>query len=284
MSIPVHGQIAEQLRKSTVQTCCRPHSSSGSGFVISPELVMTNAHVLSAAPLVVDSWEGKSSPGKLLRMDIRRDVALVEVTGLQSPPVSLVDSNDLKPGAPVFAVGNPLGFVGAVSSGVIHSGTFFLQQGAQSLNWICADLRLAPGNSGGPLANFRGQVLGMNTMIASSGIALAVPSEALKRFLEGKPERSSLGVVLRPVECKDRGMGLLILNVTQNGGADLASLLPGDILISSNGQRFKSPGDLQRKLLEAKDGTLSLEFYRGTQTSLRKVTAVLSPEQGQNAA
>ena len=217
-------------------------------------------------------------------MDSRRDVALVEVSGLQSPPVSLTDSNHLKPGAPVFAVGNPLGFVGAVSSGVIHSGTFFLQQGAHRLNWICSDLRLAPGNSGGPLANFRGQVLGMNTMIASSGIALAVPSEALKRFLEGKPERSSLGVVLRPVQCKDHGMGLLILNVIPNGGADLASLLPGDILISSNGQRFKSPSDLQRKILGAKDGILRLEFYRGNQTHLRKVTAVLSPEQGQHAA
>ena len=112
------------------------------------------------------------------------------------PPASFADSDELKPGSPVIAVGNPLGFTGAVSSGVVRA--IGVAQGLGSQDWIQADLRLAPGNSGGPLADFAGRAVGINTMIMG-GLAFAIPSRRVQRFLMRSDNQLSLGVVVRPV-------------------------------------------------------------------------------------
>lgn len=281
MANAVPGAVADVLRKSTVaiHSSGRNAKGSGSGFIVAPERVVTNAHVVSGASLTVESWDGKSARATLMKMDRRRDIALIEVASLRFDPVTLADSQKVQPGTPVFAIGNPLGFTGAVSSGVVRSNTFLSVNGALSGNWICSDLRLAPGNSGGPLANFGGQVLGVNTMVVTGGLALAIPSWTLQAFLSGQADPESiLGATVRPVRLRDGGLGLMILELTTKGAAETASLLPGDVLVAAHGRRFTSPEDLQFALSRANGEFISLEFHRGGQTSVRQVAVRLRRE------
>ena len=187
-------------------------------------------------------------------------------------------SSDL-PGAPVFAVGNPLGFIGALSSGVLHG---VAHMGGRS--WLQADVRLAPGSSGGPLADLHGHVIGINAMIVAGGLALSIPSCAVSSFLARPDARPRLGVVVRPISFAHRRNGMLLLEVTPRGPADLASLLPGDLLCVVNGRPLESPEDLEMALDAAGARALSIAFYRGDRRNLRRVTVDLAAERTPNAA
>jgi serine protease Do len=284
MSIPVPGRIAEVLRRSTVQVRSGSgrRQGCGSAVVLHGEQLVTNAHVLTAPDVTVESWEGKTTSATIVKRDRRRDLALLAAPGLDAVPAQLGDSAQLKAGAPLIAVGNPLGFVGAVSTGVVHSIGPIENLG--NLSWVRADIRLAPGNSGGPLADWRGQVIGVNTMIISGGLALAVPSRDVQRFLQGKNSQLSLGVVIRPVAWKGGELGMMILELVEGSAAEQASLLPGDILVAADGRRFRSVDDLQASIDEAQGMVLHLDFYRGGQNNLRQVTARLLPERVKHAA
>ena len=275
----VPGHIAELLRRSTVAVhCSGAQQGSGSGFVIGPHRVVTNAHVISGSHVTIDCWEGKSLSGKLLMKDTRRDLALLDIPGLPSCPVSLADSRFVRSGTPVFAVGNPMGFVGAVSSGFVRSLAFPGSDRSQEASWICSHLRLAPGNSGGPLANFEGHVLGVNTMVSTGQIALAVPSHVLQKFLTEKRSEFWLGITARPVRWRDSTVAMMLLELEANGAADRASLLAGDIIVSANGEHFHSADDLSRSISRSQDGLLKLEFYRGDHALLRQVSVRLERE------
>jgi serine protease Do len=290
MPLPIPGRTVEVLRRSTafISRGSRRHSGTGSGLVLPDDRVVTNAHVFAGGNLSIESWEGKVVTGKLLRIDRTRDLALLEAKGLGAPAASFADSTSVRAGMPVIAVGNPLGFKGAVSTGTVHSfgsgglGSRAADWGSQ---WICADIRLAPGNSGGPLADWSGGVVGINTMVmaaampevSSSGLALAVPSRAVLSFLAGTTRRP-LGVTVRPVNVsggQSFGLGLLILEVTTGGAASTASLLPGDILTGANGKPFRSVDDLETMLEDSGDALLTLEFRRGGDKNLRHVTVTL---------
>src|SRR5215469_819643 len=119
MPFAVPGYVADSLRRSTVQviTDRGRMQGNGSGVVLTEERVLTNAHVLHGE-LTVESWEGERFSASLLRIDRRRDLALLRTPGLKSEPATLADSDQVRVGMPVFAVGNPLGFTGALSSGV----------------------------------------------------------------------------------------------------------------------------------------------------------------------
>jgi serine protease Do len=280
MPLPIPGRVADIVRQSTVVIKTgdrnRPHSS-GSGVVLSPEQVITNAHVIHGRTgIQIEPWEGSVLPAKLVRLDRSRDLALISVPGLRSAPLPLSDSQNARAGLPVFAIGNPLGFVGAVSSGVIHSSVGTNQ-------WICADVQLAPGNSGGPLCDFMGQVLGINTMVASGGLAYAVPSRSVQRFLANAPYQQ-LGVVIRAVEFQPKRFGVLVLALLPNSAAEQASLLPGDILVGANGGAFRNVDDLPAAIEAAQQGMLRLEFYRGNHASLRHVTVDLGSQGKATAA
>jgi serine protease Do len=286
MPVPVPGRVAEALRRSTVEihNGHRVRQGNGSGAVIGPDQVVTNAHVVQGGTLSITAWEGKVVSGSVVRIDRRRDLALVSAPGLNAPVASLGDSDALRAGTPLFAIGNPLGFVGAVSSGVVHAvgslGPGFLG----GLSWVQADLRLAPGNSGGPLADFQGQVVGINTMVVSGGLGLAVPSRAVQVFLCRRNSPQELGVVLRPVSIRAREIGMLLLELVPGGAAEAASLLPGDILIAANDRRFRFVDDLQTAIEDAPAGLLPLDFCRGGHSAIRRVVARLQPEQARNAA
>ena len=288
MPIPVPGRLAEALRQSTVQIQSGDDSlyGHGSGAVVGPDRVITNAHVVRSARLSVESWEGKAMKATLVRIDKHRDLALLAVPGLNGAPVTLGDSSLLRAGTPVVAIGNPLGFVGAVSSGVIHSVGRMRVMGPNggSAEWICADVRLAPGNSGGPLADFHGHVVGINTMIAAGGLAFAVPSRAVQRFLARTGAPATLGVVVRAVGLRNGRAGMLILELVPGGAAQAASLLPGDILISADSKRLEHPDDLLAAIEDSSGDLLRIDFHRGTQDALRQVTARLQPERVRSAA
>jgi serine protease Do len=286
MPIPVPGAVAEALRRQTVhiQVGRGRAQGVGSGVVIARERVITNAHVVGGERLSLEAWDGKEVTASCLRLDPRRDLALLTAPGLQAEPATLGDSDRLRSGAPVFAVGNPLGFVGAVSSGVVHAvGSL------GGLAWIQADLRLAPGSSGGPLADFHGQVLGINTMVVgtrtmSNGLALAIPSRAVQSFLMRASSGRALGVTVRPVELEGGKFGIMILEITPGSPAFVASLLPGDILTGADGRAFRSLDDLQFAIDTAPGALLHLDFYRGGQRKLRRVAVRLVPRQVSTAA
>jgi serine protease Do len=248
--------------------------------VLPNEQVVTNAHVIAGKRVTVESWEGNTLPAFIEKIDRHRDLAILSAPKLNAPAVTLGDSNTLQAGTPVVAVGNPLGFTGAVSSGIVHKGVPF----TGGSTWIYADVRLAPGNSGGPLANFRGEVIGINTMIVSGGLALAIPSRAVQSFLNRTFSGVSLGVVVRPIRLRSGALGMLILELSPGGAADTASLLPGDILAGANDSKFTNFDDLQTAIDRAPGALLYLDFYRAGQSNLRHVCVNLRTASAKTAA
>jgi serine protease Do len=144
-------------------------------------------------------------------------------------------------------------------------------------SWIQADVQLAPGNSGGPLANAPGRVLGINTMVAG-GLALAIPSNDVARFLANGPSHSLLGVEVRPVRIDLRNenrIGLLVMDVSPGEPASIASLMIGDILVGVDGELFRSVNDLEIALHGTGERILNLLFLRGDRRNIRRVAVRL---------
>jgi len=261
------GSITEQLRRSTVQivTGERGESGSGSGVIWdSVGLIVTNAHVLRRNRARVGLWDGRVFPATVQSRDDRRDLAALRINTFGLPAAKPGDSSALRTGELVMAIGNPLGFVGALTTGVVHAiGPL---RGLGHRTWVQADVRLAPGNSGGPLADAQGRVIGLNTMIVAGGLALAVPSNTVADFLKNGAG-VSLGVTVRPVRTRSGQMGLMVLDIEKDSPAAGASLLPGDILTSANGSAFKSFEDLSDAIDSAAGRLLVLRFLRGSSTS-----------------
>jgi serine protease Do len=271
--IPAYGEVGERLRRSTVQVRAG-QQSAGSGVIWdSTGLIVTNAHVAQTRQLTVELWDGRKYPAELSARDGRRDLAALRVDGRQLEPAIAGDSSRLRPGEIVIAVGNPLGFTGALSTGVIH--TMGPLRGLGNREWVQASIRLAPGNSGGPLADAMGRVIGINTMVVSGGLALAVPVNTVERFLRTGPP-VELGVTVRPVRVPSRsGIGLLVLEVAGGSPADEASLKTGDVLTGANGTPFRSPGDLSAAIERSEGSSLSIEFVRGGVDRRREVSVRL---------
>ncbi len=255
--------LAERLRRSTVQVWAG-RMSVGSGVIWRADgLIVTNAHVARDRRSEVVLAAGRSLPAGMIATDSQRDLAAlkVEAGGLEAAPVR--DSDSLRAGELVFAVGNPLGLVGAVSTGIIHAVD--PTSGPRERTWVQADVRLAPGNSGGPLADVRGRVVGINSMVAG-GLALAVLSNVVTRFLSDLEERPYLGVSAQPVGVALEGrriLGLLVIEVESLSAGEEAGLRIGDVLIASGDKPFDEPADLSRALRMAGFGnTLRLDFLR----------------------
>jgi serine protease Do len=289
MTIPGFGELAEQLRRSTVLV----HSGgqgSGSGVIWSSDgMIVTNAHVIRGSRVGVQLWDGREFDAAVRSRDPRRDLAQLHVDASNLPAALAADSSKLRPGELAIAVGNPMGFVGALATGVIHAvGPL---RGLGSRDWVQADVRLAPGNSGGPLADSRGRVAGINTMVAGR-LALAIPSNDVRDFLSVGPANAWLGVTLHPAvvprsSSADKTFGLVILEVEPDSPADLASLMPGDILLGTEDKAFIDLNDLSLALRGAGPRNLRMEFLRGDYTKVRRVTVQLgstSPVKGSVAA
>jgi serine protease Do len=269
------GDIAEKLRRSTVHVRAGLRGQ-GSGIIVSPSgTIVTNAHVATLGRIDVQLWDGTRSQADLLLNDVGRDIAILQVSRSGLPAAVLADSDRLRVGELVIAVGNPFGFIGALTTGVIHAIGPVPNLGP--FKWIQADVQLAPGNSGGPLANVRGEVVGINTMVAG-GVGLAIPSNSLARLLNRRLSPHPLGVVVRPVQITVRGrvrLGLAILEVCKNGAATRASLMPGDVLIGVEGSNVETMEDFERALDGAGERTIRLQFLRGNPRNIRTVAVRL---------
>jgi len=209
--------------------------------------------------------------------DPRRDLAQLRIDAANLPAASAADSSELRPGELVIAIGNPMGFVGALATGVIHAVGPLRGLGFQS--WVQADVRLAPGNSGGPLANAQGRIVGINTMVAGR-LALAIPSNSVRDFLAAGPASGWLGVTVQSVaiprsSSAEKTFGLVVLEIEPASPADLASLLPGDILLGADDQPFRSIEDLARALEGSGPRVLRVEFFRGDYARVRRVAVKL---------
>jgi serine protease Do len=271
MSIPGFGEVAEQLRRSTVLIEAGDRAS-GSGVIWGGDgLIVTNAHVARGSHARVELWDGRELIAGIASRDPQLDLAALRISANDLPQISTADSSKLRPGELAIAIGNPLGFLGALTTGVIHAlGPL---GGIGSRTWVQANVRLAPGNSGGPLADACGRVIGINTMVAGR-LALAIPSNAVQQFLFAGPRAAWLGVTLDPVRvprANAHTFGLLILEVEPGSPAARASLLPGDILLGAEENPFHSIRDLARSLEGSGQRPLRLEFLRGDYGRVRRV-------------
>lgn len=257
--------VGEALRRSTVQVRTRGWSGGGSGVIWRPDgLIVSNAHVARGREATVELWDGRTLPARVAARDPGRDLAALRIEATELPAAIPAEDRALRAGDLVLALGNPLGWTGALSLGVVHAVERTRPGGAP--RWIRADVRLAPGNSGGPLADARGRVVGINTMIAR-GLAMAVPVTAVTRFLRSPEAPRRLGVTARAVMLRigDEGrLGLLVLEVERGSLAAEVGVLPGDVILGLGDLPLETPGDLAAGMAGAADGeVLRLELIRG---------------------
>lgn len=286
MVIHGFGEIAEQLRRSTVVVYAGGRGN-GSGVIWSTDgVIITNAHVARASQMRIQLWDGREFDASLVSRDTRRDLAELRISAANLPVATAADSSQIRPGELAIAIGNPLGFVGALTTGVIHAVGPLRRWGSEP--WVQADVRLAPGNSGGPLADARGRVIGINTMVAGR-LALAVPSNAVTNFLASDPIDAWLGVSVAPVRVPRPGsraktFGLVLLEVEPESPAANASLLPGDILLGTEEESFTSLDDLANSLQGSGPRLLRLAFLRGNYERFRRVTVQLGLQRNSRSA
>lgn len=280
MSIPGLGEIADRLRRSTVLV--RPGGSKGNGSGVlwsSDGLIVSNAHVAQGSRAEVSLWDGREFRAEVTSRDTRRDLAALRISAGELFAAEAGDSSRVRPGEIAIAVGNPLGFVGALTTGVIHAVGPIRELGSQS--WVQSDVRLAPGNSGGPLADARGRVIGINAMVAGR-LALAIASNEVARFLNAESAGDSLrlGISVMPVRLPrfiaGRKFGLVVASVEVGTPAARASLSQGDVLLGTEEKRFTSVSDLAKALQGDTAYVLRLEFLRGDYERVRRVSVQLA--------
>ena len=178
------ASLVENVERSLVQVRSGG-SGSGAGTIWHPEgLIVTNAHVVQRSPLSVNFADGRTLPARLLAYDADRDLAALVVSTSGLPTIKPGDSRSLKPGQWVLALGHPWGIRGSVTAGVVI-GTQLKWPMMPRLrgDWIAVGLQLRPGNSGGPLVDVHGRLVGINTMITGPDVGMAVPVHVVKAFL-----------------------------------------------------------------------------------------------------
>ena len=254
---PEFQQLFRQRFKSRKQQM----QGAGSGFVIDPTgYIVTNNHVVgSADQITVALSDGTELPAKVVGTDDLTDVALIKVAASSLLPyVTWGDSHVVEVGDWVVCAGNPFGLGGSITAGIVSARGRDIGSGPFD-DFLQIDAPINPGNSGGPVFNMQGQVVGVDTAIASPtgasvGIGFAIPSEIASRIVaelreKGHIERGWLGATLQDVPDSDgRGMlGVGITAVERNGPGQRSGLRPGDIVTSVNGQ----PADSTRTLIRA---------------------------------
>jgi serine protease Do len=238
-----------------------PRRSTGSGFVIEPTgMIVTNAHVVEQAEWVqVRLSDGRRFNGRIVGLDNRVDLALIKIDAVDLPSVPLGDSNKLRVGEFVLALGHPFGLEQSVSFGIVSRKGAPLTVAAPGFDFIQTDAAINPGNSGGPLVNMAGEVIGVNSMAARNGsIGFAIPSSLVKLLVpqlasKGKVEWGWLGVSIAEVTDEDlsrlklrEARGVLVRGVMPGEPADRGGVRADDVLVAVDGTPLDSPRDLQR--------------------------------------
>jgi S1-C subfamily serine protease len=266
---------------------------SGSGFVFTPDgLILTNSHVVEGAGrLDVVFPDGRSSRADLVGDDPDTDLAVLRVDASRLPAVRFSDSRRLQVGQLVIAIGNPYGFAATVTTGVVSAvgRSIRARTGRLMDDLVQTDAALNPGNSGGPLANSRGEVVGVNTavIVPAQGISFAIASSiaqyvASRLIRDGRILRGHLGIAVRTVTVPRavthaRRLAILsgvrVESVEPSGPASRSDLHTGDIIVAFNGRPVTAVDDLHRLLAESTvNRPAGLVVLRGDRTIDVQVT------------
>ena len=266
-SVPTPGQPNPDERRA-----------SGSGFIIRQDgYLVTNAHVVEEAERIqIQLADGRRFAGRVVGFDNRVDLALVKIDAAGLPVALLGDSNRLRVGEFVLALGHPFGLEQTVSFGIVSRKGAPLDVAAPGFDFIQTDAAVNPGNSGGPLVNMAGEIVGVNSMAARNGtIGFAIPINLVKGLLpqlaeKGKVEWGWLGVSIAEVgedEAPKFGLseakGVLIRQVVAGQPADQGGVKPNDVVLAVNGTALEGPRDLQRIISSTPVGrTVKLKVWR----------------------
>ena len=264
----------------------------GSGFIVSSDgLILTNAHVVKGArEVTVKLTDRREFRAKVLGADPKTDVAVLRIDAKNLPVVALGKTSELRVGQWVLAIGSPFGFENTVTAGVVSAKGRSLPDDS-AVPFIQTDVAVNPGNSGGPLFNSRGEVVGINSQIYSrsggyQGVSFAIPIDVASRIKDqivatGKVEHARLGVAVQEVNQifadsfkLDKPEGALVSTIEKGGPADKAGLLEGDVIRRVNGLPIVSSGDLPAAIgLAAPGDTVALDIWR--QGAAKSLTAKL---------
>lgn len=276
-----------------------PQEGQGSGFIIDKDgHVLTNYHVIADARTVeVTLHNRKKYRATVVGSDRSHDLAIIQIKAPDLQAMTLGDSRNLQVGQKVYAIGNPFGLSGTLTSGIVSSIRSVQEPDGVTIDEaIQTDAAINPGNSGGPLLNSHGEVIGINTMIASNvgqnaGIGFAIPVNTAKAVLNdlltlGRVRRPALGVVTLPISpdiADELGLpadsGLLIIRVVPGGAAERAGLrggseraylgnmpimVGGDLIVAIDGQQVQDQQELSRIMNSHRAGdTVKVTIYRG---------------------
>ena len=252
--------------------------ASGSGFIIRQDgYLVTNAHVVEEAERIqIQLADGRRFAGRVVGFDTRVDLALVKIDATGLPVANLGDSNRLRVGEFVLALGHPFGLEQTVSFGIVSRKGAPLDVAAPGFDFIQTDAAVNPGNSGGPLVNMAGEIVGVNSMAARNGtIGFAIPINLVKSLLpqlaeKGKVEWGWLGISITEVsedEAPKLGLaeakGVVIRQVVAGQPADQGGVKANDVVLAINGTLVDGPRDLQRIISSTPVGrTVKLKLWR----------------------
>ncbi|MFZ4483094.1 MAG: trypsin-like peptidase domain-containing protein [Chthoniobacterales bacterium] len=260
-------------------------SPVGSGAIVSAEgHIVTNLHVVEGArEISVTLSDGRRLPGRILGVDPLSDIAILKIDAEGLQPLAFGDSEKVRVGQMVFAVGAPYGLQESVTMGIISARDRLIS--SETVNeFFQTDAPINPGNSGGPLVNVRGEIVGLNNRIktesgGSQGVAFAIPSNTVRRVLDkiltlGRVPRPYLGLVMAPFDeaiAQQLGLpdanGALVEAVLQGSPADEAGIRPGDVIRQFDGRDIRDFNELRKRVSEAAvDSKVTLQLIREGQT------------------
>jgi len=250
-----------------------PTHGVGSGFIVSPDgIIITNAHVVAgASEVTVKLTDKREFNAKIVGIDTPTDIAVLKINANNLPTVKFGNSSDLKVGQWVLAIGSPYGFENSVTAGIV-SAKYRSLPGGSYVPFIQTDVAVNPGNSGGPLFNMNGEVVGVNAQIYSTsggyqGLSFAIPidsAQTVERELlkSGHVNHARIGVTIQEVNQElaksfglDKPMGALVSSVAEDSPAARAGLKPGDIILKLDGKTVASSSELPSMVGDMQPGT-----------------------------
>ena len=273
-----------------IQNYFAPHNpqqvSLGSGFVVDETgYIVTNHHVIDKAQEInVTLADERQLAAEIVGSDVKTDLALIRVkTAEKLPTVKLGNSDKIRAGDWIIAIGNPFGLGGSVSAGIISAKSRDIEAGAYD-NFIQTDASINQGSSGGPMFNMNGEVIGINSAIYSTsggsmGIGFATPINLAKFVIEqlkskGKVDRGWLGIKIQ-----DADNGIVVTSVAEDSPAKLADIEAGDVIISLNEQKITDPKQFSRQIAETSEGSkITLKTLRNQQPQIKNLVVKKMPD------
>lgn len=267
-----------------------PPRGEGSGFIVSPDgYILTNAHVVdNAEEVTVKTTDRREYTAKVVGTDPATDVAVLKIDANNLPTVKIGDPSRLRPGEWVIAIGSPFGFENSVTAGIV-SATSRSMPGSNYAPFIQTDVAVNPGNSGGPLFNLNGEVVGINSQIYSRsggymGLSFAIPIDVASNVQQqlistGKVTRSRIGVSIQDVDASlaesfglDRPRGALVGMVEEGGPGAKAGIKPGDVIVKVDGVEVETSSQVPGMIAAKKPGSkVAIEVWRNG--DIKRLTA-----------